>query len=175
MSLYLSQKKLLILLLSSLVLGFLFGALYDFFRLSRRHRRPKKKASRLFDGILVSIEDFLFFVFVGVTAAILFYVTNSGKVRFSSFVLGAFGFALYRVTLSRFFLGFLEWLTARLRDIFSFVGKRILLPPIKLLFGWFAALGKALSLRRRRRKTEKLLEKLRELGKHGYAAGLRRL
>ena len=175
MMLYLSQKRLLILLLSAWVLGFLLAVLYDFFRLFRRHRRPKKRLGKFLDGLLISLEDFLFFVFCGIVASILFYVTNSGKVRFSAFVVGGFGFAFCRVTLSRFLLSFLDWLIGRVRAGFAFMAKKILLPPLSALARLAGRFIGALSLKRRRRKTEKLLKKLRTMGQRGYAEGLRRL
>lgn len=175
MTLYLSQKKLLLLLLWSFALGFLLALLYDLFRLSRRHRRPKKKGGRLLGFLLVTIEDFLFFVFCGVVASILFFVINNGRVRPSAFLAGALGFALCRMTLSRLFLAMGERVIALGKRLFVFLFQRLFLPPLQLAARLFSRLHGALYARKRKRDSARLYEKLKKLGQNGYFEGLRRL
>ena len=100
MSLYLSQKKLFILLLSAFLIGFFLCLLYDGIRLLRLARKPKRKAALVWHWVLVSWEDLLFFLFCGITFSILFFVANSGKVRPSAFVMAFLGFLFCRMTLS---------------------------------------------------------------------------
>lgn len=179
MTLYLSQKKLLILLLSAFAAGFLLAALYDLFRLLRYGQNPDRKIFKALYLLRVSLEDFLFFVFCGVVFAILFFVTNSGKVRPSAFLMALFGFLFFRLTLSRLTFPLLVSLaTLGKRIVFKilhFVLCYLLLPPIKGLRYLFRRLFAALSLRRRKRKTRKLLSRLAGLGTKGYAQGLRHL
>lgn len=113
MSLYLSQKQLLILLLSSFAIGFLLALLYDGLRIFRALRTPQSRFGRVLHIILVSVEDLLFFLFCGVVFAILFFVTNSGEVRPFGFVMAFLGFLFCRLSLSKvlfpLFLRFFLW------------------------------------------------------------------
>ena len=160
MTLYLSQKKLLVLLLSALAIGFCLSFVYDGFRLLRTLRQPKRRVFRVLNGVLISLEDFLFFTFGGAVFSILFYVTNSGKVRPSAFVMAIVGFWLFRVTLSRVTF----WLLLRLLNLVKL--------PICWCFRLFSRLFSAAFLRLERRKANRFFENMERMGRNGY--GFRR-
>ena len=163
MTLYLSQKRLLLLLVFALVIGFCLGFLYDGIRLLRSLRKPRKKLFRFLNVCVISLEDFLFFTFGGVVMSILFYVINSGKVRPSAFVTAVFGFWLFRVTLSRLTFGLLM----RLLWILGF--------PFRLCRLLLMRLFDRVSLMLRKRSTKTFFRKVSHLGDKGYLDGIRRL
>lgn len=160
MTLYLSQKKLFVLLISALLIGFCLSFVYDGFRLLRTLRYPKRRAFRVLNGILISLEDFLFFTFGGAVLSILFYVTNSGKVRPSAFVMAIVGFWLFRVTLSRVTFGLL----LRLLNLVKL--------PICWGLRFLGRLFDAVVLKFRRRKAKRFFDKIERMGRNGY--GFRR-
>ncbi|MBQ7365557.1 MAG: spore cortex biosynthesis protein YabQ [Clostridia bacterium] len=100
MTLYLSQKKLLFLLLGGLLLGVCFGAVYDLLRLLRM-KEPRRAVLKGCYAAILHLSDALFFACFGVADAILFFVYHNGRVRISVFVMNLLGFLLYRVTVSR--------------------------------------------------------------------------
>lgn len=163
MTLYLSQKKLLILLLSAFAIGFFLAFVYDGIRLLRTLRQPKKKAFRFVNALLVSLEDFVFFTFCGAVMSILFYITNSGKVRPSAFVMAVLGFCLFRVTLSRVIYPVMVRFLCFVKLPFAF-GLRV----VKAVF---AAMARVFA----KRKARRFFKKLARLGEKGYLYGLRRL
>ena len=101
MTLYLSQKKLLFLLLGAFLLGAVFALFYDLLRTLRSDRKPKRLFGRILSAIGLNLSDFLSFGLLGVADAILLFVYHSGRVRISVFFMNLLGFLLYRVTVSR--------------------------------------------------------------------------
>lgn len=163
MTLYLSQKKLFVLLVSAFVIGFCLSFLYDGIRLLRTLRKPKNKGLRFLNAVVISLEDFLFFTFGGAVMSILFYVTNSGKVRPMAFVMAILGFVFFRVTLSRVTYPLL----VRLLD-FVKLPWVFCLRILKRIFGAFALLFA-------RRRAKRFFQKIERLGQKGYRFGLRHL
>ena len=163
MTLYLSQKKLLILLISAFVIGFALAFVFDGIRLLRTLRKPNKKVFRFLNACCISLEDFLFFTFSGAVMSILFYVTNSGKVRPSAFVMAILGFCLFRVTLSRVTYPLLLRLLSLVKLPFAFAFRFM-----KRIFDRVALIGK-------RRRAKRFFAKLSHLGEKGYLVGIRRL
>ena len=163
MTLYLSQKKLLLLLVFALVIGFCLGFLYDGIRLLRSLRKPEKKTFRFLNACLISLEDFLFFVFGGVVMSILFYVMNSGKVRPLAFVMAVLGFSLFRRTLGKVTFPLL----LRLLWIFGFPFRLFRQLLRQLVARWRLIVAK--------RATKRFFKKILRLGEQGYLDGIRRL
>ena len=103
----------------SLITGAFLGAVYDAIRILRcifgvryyNKNKPfwsdkvkSRKArglTRLKESILIFITDILFFVFSGVTIAIIVYYVNSGIVRWYILMLCLFGFLAYYFTVGR--------------------------------------------------------------------------
>ncbi|MBR2987049.1 MAG: spore cortex biosynthesis protein YabQ [Clostridia bacterium] len=100
MTLYLEQKKLLLLLVWCFLLGVLSGCLYDLLRTLRPRTQSSPLLIRFVRHFWVGISDFLFFTALGVADAIVFFVYHSGRVRISAFFMNALGFLLWRLTLS---------------------------------------------------------------------------
>lgn len=163
MTLYLSQKKLLLLLLSALVIGFLLSFLYDGIRLLREWRKPKKKFFRFLNACVISLEDFCFFTFVGAVMSILFYATNSGKVRPSAFLMAILGFWLFRTTLGKVTYPLL----VRLLHLLGL--------PLGILARCLKRLFSRLSFALAKRSAKRFFVKLSHLGEKGYRQGIRRL
>ena len=163
MTLYLSQKKLLLLLLSAFAIGFTLSFLYDGIRLLRTFRKPRAKLFRFLNACVVSLEDFLFFTFAGAVMSILFYVTNSGKVRPMAFVMAILGFWLFRATLSKVTYPLLLWLL----DFIKL--------PLVFVCGLFKRMYAHVALIVKRRKAKRFFIQISRLGEKGYLAGIRRL
>ena len=163
MTLYLSQKKLFVLLVLALVIGFVLAFLYDGIRVLRTLRKPRSKQFRFLNAVLISIEDFIFFTFVGAVMSILFYVTNSGKVRLFAFVMAILGFWLFRVTLSKVTYPLL------LRLLY------VIKLPFAVLFGVVKRLGYRVILAGKKRASKRYFQKISRLGEKGYFLGIRRL
>lgn len=163
MTLYLSQKKLFVLLLSALFVGFALGFLYDGLRLFRTFRKPKTRVFRFLNACVISLEDFLFFTFGGAVMSIVFYVTNSGKVRPFAFVMAILGFLFFRLTLSRVTYPLL------LRLLW------LLKLPFAMAFRLAKRLYDRMALIVKRRKAKRFFAKLSHLGEKGYLVGIRRL
>ena len=175
MTLYLSQKKLLVLLLWAFALGFLLALVYDLLRLFRVKKRLSRKWLAFLHALWVSVSDFVFFLFGGIAMAILFFVKNYGKVRPSAFLMAVLGFLFCRVTLSKVTYPLLVRAQAWLGRWLGFLAKCLLFAPI----GWICRLlGRVFLWWRkvcRRRKSKKLFRLLCHLGDDGYDTGLSRL
>lgn len=163
MTLYLSQKKLLLLLVFAFVIGFVLAFLYDGIRLFRSLRKPRKKLFRFLNACVIALEDFLFFVFGGAVMSILFYVMNSGKVRPSAFVMALLGFWLFRATLGKVTFPLL----LRLLWIVGF--------PFRLCRGFLKRIFARLRLTVAKRSAKRFFKKISRLGEQGYLDGIRRL
>lgn len=163
MTLYLSQKKLFLLLLLALAIGFSLSFVYDGLRLFRTLRQPKTRLFRFVNAVWISLEDFLFFTFAGAVMSILFYVTNSGKVRPSAFLMAILGFWLFRVTLSKLTYPLL------LRLLF------LIKLPLGWLLGFLKRVTNALALFIKRKSAKRFFRRVERLGQKGYRYGIRRL
>ena len=86
----LSQWSLLMLMACSLAVGFSFGALYDIFRIRRRatqrKRKQKKLLTRIIEGIIIGVEDVVFFLVLGCVTCVMYYVFSNGRVRLLALV-----------------------------------------------------------------------------------------
>ena len=94
-------------LLYAILLGAFLTSVYDIFRILRRVFPH--------DNLLVSLEDFLFWIFCAVS---VFYLLNSqsdGKLRWFSVMGAALGMGIYHLTFGRIFVPFFSCLFGRLK------------------------------------------------------------
>jgi hypothetical protein len=125
MTLYLSQKKLLLLLLGAFLLGAGFALFYDLLRILRTDRKPKRLFGRICSIAWLNLSDFFLFVLLGVADAILLFVYHSGRVRLSVFFMNLLGFLLYRVTVSRAVMAVLRHIKNAVCYPFSAVARTV--------------------------------------------------
>ena len=104
----LSQKALAWLIFTSGIMGYIAGLVYEFFRF----RRGLIRFGKVFEMILVTLEDLLFFLVWGSAFCILLFVGSFGVVRVEAILAQGAGFFLYRNTLGRLSNKILEKLSA---------------------------------------------------------------
>lgn len=149
-----SQSAIALLYLGALILGACLGLFYDALRITRiflgahysnravtrlhsaelpligRHREHPVRAAL---GIVVFIEDILFFIVAGAAMILLFYELYNGKIRVPALLLSAVGFGVYRATAGKLVMLFSEAiafvLESAVRYLFFF-----LLFPIRWLY-----------------------------------------
>ena len=100
-------------LLMMLFTGFVIGIIYDIFEFKRR----------LFPflNFYIFIDDILFTVISAVIFIISVFVFNNGIVRWYEYFLLAFGFFLYKSTLSHIVLLAFGYIADSIRYIFAFI------------------------------------------------------
>lgn len=121
------------LFLSTVVIGFFIGFLYDIFRVLRRtvpHR-----------AFVVQIEDVLYW---GCASVLMFYFMlfrNYGEIRFFSIVGAVVGVVLYFCSLSRVFMSAAVAFIEFMKKVVA-TAVRILLGPVRLLIRLLTPLAK---------------------------------
>ena len=93
----LSQKTLAWLIMSSALMGYLAGLVYELPRL----RRHAVRLGKIAEAVLVSIEDVCFFVVWSAFFCILLYAGSNGEVRIEAIFAQLAGFLMFRKTLGR--------------------------------------------------------------------------
>lgn len=154
MTQYLSQKALAGVVLSSLLLGFLLGAVYDVLRIRRRILPIK---SRLASTIAVAFEDVLFFAIGGCLTSLMFYLVNNGEVRIMG-VLGLVpGFVVWRLTLSRLLMCVVDLLLGLIRRLYIAIMRRILAPIGRRFANIFGLVGRKVDNIKRKHRTKRVI------------------
>lgn len=106
--------------LAALALGAVAALVYDLLRVWRRLRKHTLFA--------ISVQDFLYWFFLGLAGFRMLYYYNAGTLRFFAFFGICLGACLYLVTLSRFFVKYclqlLLFLTFPLRKGLLFLKKQ---------------------------------------------------
>lgn len=106
--------------LAAVLLGILAALLYDLLRVWRRFHRQT-----LF---VVSVQDFLYWFFLGLLSFRLMYIYNAGTVRFFAFLGIGLGALLYMVSIGRLFVKYclklLLFFTFPLRKGLHFLRKK---------------------------------------------------
>lgn len=106
--------------LATVLLGIAAGLVYDLLRVWRRFHKQT-----LFH---VSLQDFIYWFFLGIAGFRLIYVYNAGTLRFFAFGGICLGAGIYAVTLGRFFVKYclklLLFLTFPLRKGLLFLKKK---------------------------------------------------
>jgi uncharacterized membrane protein YedE/YeeE len=154
-----SQSALARLYWYALLLGVGLGAFYDALRITRVFlgvhysrgtarkleqidlpllgTRKRRRESRCL-GVVTFFEDLLFCILAGVALILLFYVQNNGKVRFPVFFCAAAGFLLYRATLGRLVMPFLEAIAFGIEVAVRYFWLCVSWP-IRWITGWICA------------------------------------
>lgn len=87
-------------LLHSIVMGVFITFLYDWLRIFRRVFKHNL--------LCLSIEDLLFWIACSISVFLMLYRENNGTLRWFAIIGAAVGMALYLLTVSRFFVGFVS-------------------------------------------------------------------
>lgn len=189
-------------ILKFFLLGVLAGVYYDFFRIIRIARRsdspvkansfylkvaPKhffenrKKAllTGAADTVLVFIEDLLFTLGCALAFIFLTYATNEGEIRIFGFILVAFGFLLYRISIGKAVIYISGHIIFSAKILIYWI-MYIIIKPTRLFCGFakrtvrwiFAktvgALAAKISYRRQRDYTKKLCSELLKNAENGF-------
>ena len=176
-------------LAASLVLGVLFGALYDVIRFTRVllcvDARPPHGRRGWLRCFIVALGDLLFFVLAAVLMCVFFFVTNNGEVRGFA-LLGAFcGFLVYYNTVGRLFIAICEtvaawvkrglrclakllWMPVRFlgRHLRAFAGK-IAKPIVSRVFAWYNKKKEANIEKKRKRRAKRRMERCGDVCRNG--------
>ncbi len=148
------------LFLWSIVLGFLFGLFYEFFRFLR--------LALPHTTLMIATEDLLFFFPVTVIFLLFTFAMSDGVVRYFSVFGVILGFLLYLTTLGKILLFFSDAILRLIRSVLRALFHHLLLPPCRFMMGAVKFLftqGKTLviiiqkkiNVRKRNRKMKKLL------------------
>lgn len=112
MTLYLSQQKLLCLLIGAFLIGMITALIYEITGLFFK-RKPQSRMAWLFWWLFLHLRDLLLFALLGVADAILLFVYHSGRVRISVFLLNLLGFLFCRMCLWRPFVALMKKIVCR--------------------------------------------------------------
>ncbi len=97
--------------LSSIIIGAILTLIFDFFRLTRRH-----KTSR---DIIVYIQDIFFSIIVAIVIIISAFITNNGELRGYMFIGYALGSMFYLLLISKIFLKFFGTILDLIENFFK--------------------------------------------------------
>jgi len=122
-------------LLHSLLMGVFIPFVYDFLRIFRRVIPH--------GTFLVSLEDFVFWVYCGSEVFLMMYHESDGTLRWFAVVGAMVGMVLYRKLFSGFFVKYTSWLLCKLLGAVA--------RPFRFLIGKLAALSRRAGMRARRR------------------------
>ncbi len=174
---------------ASLVLGVLFGVLYDVIRFTRVllcvDVRPPRGRHGWFGCVIVALGDLAFFTTAAVLMCVFFFVTNNGEVRGFALV-GAFcGFLIYYNTVGRLFITVCEtvaswvkhglrclmrllWLPVRFlgAHLRSFAGK-IAKPIVSRLSAWYHKRKEEKSKKKRLEENRRLKKRCGDVCRNG--------
>lgn len=122
-----------ILFIIFLIIGFIIGILFDFFRILRKSFKT---------GIIItSIEDIIFWLLTGIIILYSVFIFNNGIIRGYMFLSILIGVLFYMITLSSMIITMNVLIINFLRKILQILINFILIPikiifrPIKKLFG----------------------------------------
>lgn len=139
--------------LSSVVLGLLFGLIYDCVRILRcflgiRYKRYMFKrlkcidedtsVGKAYESIVMGITDIIYFVTIAVIMSVFVYFVNNGKIRWYIYFGAFFGFMLYYFTLGRVVISLSSLIVIRIRKIFKII-LVCLFEPIRPVALWLKA------------------------------------
>ncbi len=107
--------------------GILIGFIYDLYRIFRLIFKPKK--------IATFIQDLVFWIFISGVAVAVLLLSNSGELRFYTFLGFVMGSILYNQLLSRIMINTIVYLLCLLKKIMISLIKRLVYP-IKVMIQW---------------------------------------
>lgn len=115
-----------------LLYGGLITCIYDFLRIFRRVVRHKM--------FWVSVEDFLYWIFVAIGIFLVLYYTNDGNLRWIAIVVSFLGMVFYKKIFKDKIVIFMSTIIRQTLDIVV----RVLLVPQRLVKQAFVAVSKVL-------------------------------
>ncbi len=118
-----SQQTLIF--LQSCLLGFFLGILYDFFRILRMAIKS--------NGIIVFIEDFLFFILAAIITFSFMISNTHGQMRIFVIIGELLGAIIYYFTLGKLVIKIADKILTFIKKIIIFIFKLIILPIIKII------------------------------------------
>lgn len=135
-------------ILYSVVLGFGFGALYDFFRIIRMafcvpgiikaNRKNNGVKYSLPVNIIVFICDILFFLCAACITVIFVFHANNGNIRGIALTGSLIGFIIYYNTVGRLVTMVAAYIIKAVYYFAGFILRRIFIPLLKLVYNAFA-------------------------------------
>ncbi len=106
--------------LSSIIIGAILTLIFDFFRLTRRHKNSR--------DIIVYIQDIFFSIIVAIVIIISAFITNNGELRGYMFIGYALGSMFYLLLISKIFLKFfgtiLDLIENFFKNFFTFIKEK---------------------------------------------------
>ncbi len=97
--------------LSSIIIGAILTLIFDFFRLTRRHKNSR--------DIIVYIQDIFFSIIVAIVIIISAFITNNGELRGYMFIGYALGSMFYLLLISKIFLKFFGTILDLIENFFK--------------------------------------------------------
>ena len=174
---------------ASLVLGVIFGVLYDVIRFTRVllcvDVRPPHGARGWLRGMIVALGDLLFFAVAAVLMCVFFFVTNNGEVRGFALVGAFLGFLVYYNTVGRLFIAVCEtvasWVKRGLRFLarllwmpMRFLGVRLRMltekiakPIVSRVSAWYNKKKEAKLEKKRKRRAKRRMERCGDVCRNG--------
>lgn len=161
MTQYLSQQRLLALLLSAILLGIALGAVYQVF-LIRRAGFRQLKIPRIPSVILQNAEEFLFCIGAGVAVSVLYFACSNGVVRLMAIPAMAGGFFLWRMTVGRVVNACTDAILRLLAAICRWIRKRILAPIGRLFQRIGIRFSTSITMRQKKHRARRLCKKAKK-------------
>ena len=122
----LTQKQLLSMIISALVLGVVLGVVYEGIRLIKLLLVPNRGAGRVVDHILTFVCDIVFVILLAITGILQTYKISGGVFRGLSYIGMLLGLLFYRATLGQ--------ITKRLSERLAVFVRRATLKILKIIF-----------------------------------------
>lgn len=129
MSVYISQQCFLF--FYSILFGFLFGLVYDVFRIFRIAIKHNQ--------LLIFCEDMAFCLSFSLSYILFNFCVNSGVLRWFSLFGAALGFVLYLLTVGRLIMLCSHAIIRFIRMVFHFILSRLLCPVCRWLYRFLRA------------------------------------
>lgn len=161
MTQYLSQQRLLSLLLSSILLGIALGAVYQVF-LIRRAGFRQLRIPRIPSLIVQNTEEFLFCVGAGAAVTILYFACSNGVVRLMAIPAMAGGFFLWRMTLGRLVNACTDAILRLLSAICRWIYRQIAAPIGRFCRRMIGRLIASVTARRKKRCVRRLRKRAKK-------------
>lgn len=178
----------------SLVLGIVFGAIYDIVRIWRtflgidyeskgveRLRRlkfpliknpltKKEKQGKLAQGIVLFITDIIYFLAITIIMIIFVYYVNSGVVRWYIFIGAMLGLLIYYFTVGKIVISVSEYIKFGIKVVMSYLVYFILrpfAPIVNFLKTKFIKIREKISIRKETKKPKIELKNRKNVYKIG--------
>lgn len=162
MTQYLSQQRLLSMLIGAAVLGVLLGAVYSLFGIRRTAFR-KMHVPRIASALLLHLEDFLFCIAGAVSLTVLYFATTNGVLRLMAIPALGVGFLCWRLTGGRLIQVCTDRILRCLARICRAIHRRVLAPIGVAVQKAIRRMRERYAARRKRRFLRKLTRAARKM------------